>query len=271
MVISRDEDIDSAAAAAAKVVETHRRLVDFLRAGQTLAEIDAYVGRTLEDLGCRSAFIGYRMRGHPPFPSHACLSVNECVVHGTHDMTAAPLRPGDILSVDIGVRDRGWIGDAAWTYAIEEASDVAAALMRCGRESLRRGLAAIRPGRPLIDWAKAVQQYVERDCGYCLVRGLGGHGYGRDLHGPPFVANVVPSYPGEWPDAWKPFVPGMLLALEPMIALSTTEIRGDTRAWPIWTADRSLSVHYEADILVTPDGIRDLTAGLAELPDVVGR
>lgn len=269
MVLTTTRDIDAATAAADRVVETHRRLVDFLRAGQTLADVDAFVGRTLEELGCRSAFLGYRIRGHPPFPSHACLSVNDCVVHGTHDMTTRPIAEGDVFSIDIGVRYEGWVGDAAWTYAIGHADDEALALMHCGRESLRLGLAAIRPGRPLIDWARTVQQYVERECHFHLVRGLGGHGYGRDLHGPPFVSNVVPSYPGEWPDAWKPFTTGMLLAVEPMIARGSTETRSHGRDWPIFTADGSLSVHYEADVLVTQDGMRDLTAGLNELPDVV--
>jgi methionyl aminopeptidase len=270
MVLTAERDIEGAALAAQKVVRTHERLVEFLKAGQTLAEIDAFVAKTLADLGCRSAFLGYKVRGHPPFPSHACLSPNEWVVHGTHDMTTRPIEPGDILSLDIGVKHNGWIGDAAWTYAIEGTDDLGRSLMRCGRESLRRGLAAIRPGRPLMDWAKTVQHFVERECGYHLVRGLGGHGYGRDLHGPPFISNVVPSYPGEWPDAWKPFTPGMLFAVEPMIAVGTTEITSDGRAWPIRTADGSLSVHYEADVLVTTDGIRDLTDGMQSLPDVVG-
>jgi len=259
-----------AADAAGLVVETHRRLVDFLRAGLTLAEIDARVASILAELGARSAFLGYKVRGHPPFPSHACLSVNECVVHGRHDMTARPLERGDLLSIDIGVRYRGFVGDAAWTYAIGEASETAQALMRAGRESLRRGIAAMRPGRPLIDWAKAVQGHVEGECRFGLIRGLGGHGYGRALHEPPFISNVVPSYPGEWPEAWKPFTPGMLVAVEPMIALSTTETRSVGRDWPLFTADGSLSVHYEADVLITGEGPVNLTAGLEALPDVVG-
>jgi methionyl aminopeptidase len=270
MVLTAERDIEGAAIAAEKVVETHRRLVDFLRAGQTLATIDQFVGETLKDLACRSAFLGYRIRGHPPFPSHACLSVNDCIVHGTHDMTERPIQRGDVLSIDIGVKHDGWIGDAAWTYGVVEVDDVARSLMRCGRESLRLGLAAIKPGRPMIDWAKVVQDYVERQCRYCLVRGLGGHGYGRELHAPPFISNVLPSYPGEWPDAWKPFVPGMLVAVEPMLAVSSTEIRSEGRSWPIFSADRSLSVHYEADVLVTNDGHRDLTAGLQDLPELVG-
>jgi methionyl aminopeptidase len=271
MVVTAERDITSAATAAQKVVETHQRLVDFLQPGQTLATIDAFVGETLKSLGCRSAFLGYRMRGHPPFPSHACLSVNDCVVHGTHDMSERPIEPGDVLSIDIGVKSDGWIGDAAWTYGIVGVDDVAMSLMRCGRESLARGVAAIKPGRPLMDWAKVVQDYVERQCRFCLVRGLGGHGYGRELHAPPFISNVVPSYPGEWNDAWKPFVPGMLIAVEPMIAISSTETHSEGRSWPIYSADRSLTVHYEADILVTTEGHRDLTAGLQDLPDLVGR
>jgi methionyl aminopeptidase len=142
--------------------------------------------------------------------------------------------------------------------------------MKCGRESLRRGLAAIRPGRPLIDWARAVQGHVEGECRFCLIRGLGGHGYGRDLHGPPFISNALPSYPGEWAEAFTPFKPGMLIAVEPMISVGSTETRAEGRDWPLFSADGSLSVHYEADVLVTEGGAIDLTAGMQDLPDVVG-
>ncbi|MCX5652191.1 MAG: M24 family metallopeptidase, partial [Planctomycetota bacterium] len=108
------------------------------------------------------------------------------------------------------------------------------------------------------------------ECRFCLVRGLGGHGYGRDLHGPPFVSNVVPSYPGEWPEAWKQIKPGLLVAVEPMIAISTSETRSNGREWPVFTADGSMSVHYEADVLVTEKGPVNLTEGLFALPEIVG-
>ena len=270
MVITAQREIDSAHAAARRVVETHERLVEFLRAGQTLAEIDRFVAETLASADSRSAFLRYKIKGHPPFASHACLSVNDCVVHGTHNMTTSPVRPGDLLSIDIGVVHRGWIGDAAWTYAIEDASEEALGLMRCGRETLRRGIAAMKAGRPLIDWAKAIQPYVEGECGFHLVRGLGGHGYGHSLHGPPFISNVTPRHPGEWPEAWASFERGMLLAVEPMIAVGTGEIISEGKQWPIYTADGSLSVHYEADVLITDDGPLDLTEGMDQLPDVVG-
>jgi methionyl aminopeptidase len=270
MVVSAARDIDGATAAAQCVVRAHERVAEFLRAGQTLAEVDQFVADTLADLQCRSAFLRYRIAGHPPFPSHSCLSLNDCIVHGTHNMTSVPIEPGDVFSIDIGVSHHGWIGDAAWTYAIEDTTDATKRLMECGRESLRLGIATMQPGRPLMDWAKAVQKCVEEDYGFSLVRGLGGHGYGRKLHGPPFISNVVPAHQGEWPDAWTTFKPGMLLAVEPMIATGGSEIRSETRRWPIYTADGSLSVHYEADVLITPEGPRDLTEGMDRLPDLVG-
>jgi methionyl aminopeptidase len=270
MTVTVQQDVEAAFAAAQCVVRTHQRLVDFLRAGRTLSEIDSFVAATLHGLNCRSAFLGYRIQGLPPFQSHACLSVNDCIVHGTHDMTRAPLEPGDVISVDIGVKHRGFIGDAAWTYAIEAASDTARRLMACGRESLRRGVSAMQPGAQLIDWARAVQGYVEGACGYHLVRGLGGHGYGRTLHEPPFISNVVPTAFGEWTEAFRTYQPGMLIAVEPMIAVGTPNTRSEKRRWPIYTADGSLSVHYEADVFITEDGPRNLTEELDALPDVVG-
>jgi methionyl aminopeptidase len=270
MTITVQREVDAALAAAQCVVRTHERLVEFLKAGQTLREIDAFVAECFDDLDCTSAFLRYRIPQHPPYPSFACLSPNDCIVHGTHDMIEKPIEPGDVLSIDIGVKHHGFVGDAAWTYAIEHASDLAQRMMKCGREALRRGVEAMQPGRPLIDFAKAVQPYVESECGFFLAKGLFGHGYGRKLHEAPSVSNLLPAYPGEWPDAWKVFKPGMLLAVEPMIAAGTREIRSERNKWPIFTADGSLAVHYEADVLVTSDGPRVLTDGMEQLPDIVG-
>lgn len=263
-------DVEGAAAAAQRVVEVHRRLAEMLKPGLTLGHVDTFVASTLRDLNARSCFIGYKVPRSPAFPSHACLSVNECVVHGTAASLDRPLEEGDVLSVDVGVLFEGWIGDAAWTYAIGGRSDEAKRLMDCGKESIRLGVEQLAPGKRLVDWARAVQTYVEKEQGFMLIRGLGGHGYGRKLHGPPFVSNVVPGNPLEWPDAKTECVPGMLLAVEPMLAVSTGGITQQSNKWPIYTDDGSLSVHYEHDVLVTEDGPRVLTEGLEDLPDVVG-
>lgn len=262
-------DVDAARDAAQRVVQTHERLGTFLRIGQTLAEIDRFVARTLDELGCKSCFLGYKVAKSPAFPSYACLSLNECVVHGTAGYVTRALRPGDLLKIDIGVSYKGWIGDAAWTYCYGEPDPEVRRLMECGRESLRRGITRLQPGEPYIHWAQEVQRCVEVEAGFHLVRGLGGHGYGRKLHAPPFVSNVVPSTPGEWPDAFSVIKPGTLLAVEPMIAMGTGDTIQHRHEWPIYTADGSLAVHYEHDVLITEEGPEILTEGLDELQDVV--
>jgi methionyl aminopeptidase len=264
-------DVDAAYASAQKVVEIHRRLSVFLRPGQKLAEIDAFVARSLEELKCTSCFLGYTTSTRlPKFPSYACLSVNDCVVHGTAGYTTAPLKPGDVLKIDIGVLHRGWIGDAAWTYLFAPVAPEVKRLADCGKDSLRIGIQHLQPGRPYIDWARAVQEHVEGKCGFHLVRGLGGHGYFRsELHAPPYVSNVVPLSPGEWSDAFTKCQPGTTIAVEPMIAAGTHETRNPARTWPIFSADGSLTVHHEHDVLITEKGPRVLTEGLDEINDVI--
>ncbi len=263
-------DTDLAYAAAQKVVEVHRRLAKFLRVGLTLAEIDLFVARTLSDLDCRSCFLGYKVPRSPAFPSHACLSLNDCIVHGTAGYYTAPMKPYDLLKIDIGVSFKGWIGDAGWTYAFGELTDEARRLTEAGKDSLRRGVETLRPGNTYMAWAQTVQEVVERDAGFHLIRGLGGHGYGRKLHAPPFVSNVVPSYPGEWPDALTPCEPGTLVAVEPMLAVGTSKTNQKKGYWPVFTADGSLSAHYEHDVLITDSGPRILTEGLDDVKDIVG-
>jgi methionyl aminopeptidase len=264
-------DEQAAYEAAQKVVETHYRLSDFLARGQTLAEIDGFVARTLDDLDCRSCFLGYKVPRLPPFPSHACLSINECVVHGTSFYNQDELKPGDLLKIDIGVWHNGWIGDAAWTYVFGEPTAEVAKLMEAGKTCIKRGVDALGPGKPYSDWAQAVQDCVEAEYGLHLVRGLGGHGYGRKLHAPPFISNVMPRFRGEWSDADRRAVPGTLLAVEPMLAIGTGDIHQPPREWPIYSADGSLTAHYEHDVLITESGVRVLTEGLDEVPDVITR
>lgn len=265
--------VDEAAAydAAQAVVETHRRLAAWLHAGLTLAEIDTFVAETLANLDSRSCFLHYQIPGLPPFPNHACLSVNDCIVHGTSGSFRDPLKPGDILKIDIGVNRNGWIGDAAKTYVFGEPGEAARRLMNSGKESMRRGLSRLQAGSPLIDWAAAVQGHVEGECGFHLVRGLGGHGYGRSLHAPPFVANTVPATHHEWPEAQVAWRVGTLVAVEPMIAVGTAATHQAPFSWPVYTADGSLAVHYEHDVLITANGPRILTAGLDEIPDTITR
>ena len=147
----------------------------------------------------------------PPFPGQACISRNECVVHGHPSNDELPFAQGDLVKVDVGALKNGFIGDAAWTYHLGPPNPSDRALMDAGIASLRTGIAAIKPGGELLDWAVAVQDLVEGQLGLHLVRGFGGHGVGRQLHEAPFIANVRPSYPGEWTEC-RVRKPGMLVA-----------------------------------------------------------
>jgi len=261
-------DVDLAYVAAQKVVLTHQRLAGWMKPGMTLARIDTEIARMLADMQCRSAFLGYKMGGKgPAFPSHACLSVNDCVVHGTAAYLARPMRDGDLLKIDIGVVHKGFIGDAAWTYHFGKPTTLVRRLMECGKTALAEGTKQLRPGNVLLAWAKEVQRITEHEQGFHLIRGLGGHGYGRKLHGPPFVSNVVPMYPNDWTEAHHPCVPGTLLAVEPMIAVGTGQVKQHDKSWPVYTADGSTSVHYEHDVLITNEGPRILTEGIEKTPD----
>ena len=271
-LISEREAVQ-ARAAAQKVVETHRRLAAWLRPGVRLAQVDQFVAKTLDELACRSCFLGYRVPRSPAFPSHACLSVNECVVHGTAGYYLPPLKTGDVLKIDIGVFFEGWVGDAAWTYVFGEPTPIVQRLMECGKRSLAEGVKQLQPGKPYLNWAATVQRIVEgkgtEGYGFHLIRGLGGHGYGRKLHGPPFVSNTTPTYAGEWPDALRLAEPGTLIAVEPMIAIGTGQTKQRKADWPVFTADGSLAVHYEHDVLITESGPEILTAGLEDVRDVI--
>lgn len=266
-------DVEAARAAARIVVDSHFKLAAWLRPGMSLPQIDAFIAKTLDGFGARSCFLGYKIPRSPAFPSHACLSVNDCVVHGTAGYYTEPMKTGDVLKIDIGVFFEGWVGDAAWTYVFGEMSPLVRSLTDAGKESLRRGVMKLQPGQPYINWAREVQDCVEspppRGYGFHLIRGLGGHGYGRRLHAPPFISNTVPTHAGEWPDALIPAEPGTLLAVEPMIAVGTGQTVQPRNQWPVFTKDGSLSVHYEHDVLIGDDGPIILTDGLQDVPDVI--
>lgn len=269
-------EIDLATGAAQRVVEVHRRLSEWLRPGLTLPLIDAFVARTLESLKCKSCFIGYKPSGvRVPFPSHACLSVNDCVVHGTAASYAKPLGPGDVLKIDIGVRYQGWIGDAAWTYLFPPVDPVILKLTRAGKDSLAAGVATISPHTPWSAFAHAVQDIVESRDGFHLTENLGGHGINllirgeRSLHCKPFVSNTVQPR-SQWLEGTQCPTPGTIVAVEPMLAVGTPQTRSDRgNPWPVYSADGSMTVHYEHDVLVTDDGHRILTDGLQDVGDIV--
>jgi len=258
-------ELEKAQESANRVVEIHQRLSQWLRIGVKLPQIDIFVRHQLEDLSSKSCFRGYRTRNvKPVFPSYSCLSINDCIVHGTAGSYSEPVKKGDVLSIDIGVSYQGFIGDAAWTYVFGEPSKTVSKLTSCAKDAILSGIYMMTPESPFKNWSQTVQQTVE-NAGFHCVEGLGGHGYGQKLHMDPFLPNMVT---GTCLDDTK-FKKGMLLAVEPMICVGTGKIRHNKSEWPIYTADGSLAVHYEHDVYIDEDGPVILTEGLNNISDLI--
>ena len=217
--------------------------------GVSTLEIDRIVRKYIEDQGATPSFLNYG-----GFPASACISVNDVVIHGIPRKNQI-LKQGDIVSIDVGAFYEGFHGDNAWTFPCGEVSKEAQALMDVTRESLFKGINAARPGNRLGDIGSAVQRYVEAR-GYSVVRDFVGHGVGAELHEDPSVPNYGT------PGRGVRLLPGMTIAIEPMVnqGVHTVETLSDN--WSVVTSDGKLSAHFEHTIAITPDGPVILT-----LPD----
>ena len=217
--------------------------------GVSTLEIDRIVRKYIEEQGATPSFLNYG-----GFPASACISVNDVVIHGIPRKNQI-LKQGDIVSIDVGAFYEGFHGDNAWTFPCGEVSKEAQALMDVTRESLFKGINAARPGNRLGDIGSAVQRYVEAR-GYSVVRDFVGHGVGAELHEDP----SVPHY--GTPGRGVRLLPGMTIAIEPMVnqGVHTVETLSDN--WSVVTSDGKLSAHFEHTIAITPDGPVILT-----LPD----
>ncbi len=231
------------------VARVHQVLREAIRPGVSTAELDALAESVIRDHGAIPSFKGYH-----GFPATICASINEELVHGIPRPDRI-LKEGDIISIDVGAIYKGYHGDSAWTYPVGEIGEEAQRLLDVTREALFAGIAQVRPDRRLLDYSRAVQEYVESR-GFHVVRLYTGHGIGRSMHEPPEVLNYVnPAHP----DSKRRFLVGMTVALEPMVNVGTWETRTLADGWTVVSADGSLSAHFEHTVAVTPEGPRILT------------
>lgn len=223
---------------AGEVVKTVLRKVGKLaRPGVTTGELDREAEKLIKRLGSRPAFKGYR-----GFPGNICASINEQVVHGIPG--SVRLKPGDILSVDVGVEKSGFYADAAVTIEVGVAPENARKLVSVTKESLLLGIAKAIEGNRLFDISHAIQKHVE-DNGYSIVRDFVGHGIGGKMHEDPEIPNF--GKPNTGPRLKK----GMVLAIEPMVNEGSFEIEILGDGWTAVTRDRKLSAHFEHTVCVT--------------------
>lgn len=217
-----------------------------VKPGITTRELDRMAEDLLRREGAAPAFKGYR-----GYPFALCASVNEEVVHGMPSGRA--LREGDIVSLDLGAIVDGYYGDGAVTVPVGSIPAVAERLLRVTVDALERGVKAAQRGARLGNISHAVQTHVERH-GYSVVRTFVGHGIGKQLHEEPQIPNFGP--PGRGPV----LLPGMVLAIEPMVTMGGHEVRVLDDGWTAVTTDGSLAAHFEHTIAVTESGPEVLTA-----------
>ncbi len=227
------------------VAEVLALLGEHIVPGATTAELDALAEAEIKKRGAVPSFKGYH-----GYPCTICASVNEQIVHGIP--SGYRLIEGDILSIDVGAIYKGWHGDAAVTHAVGRTNAQAERVMAATREALRRGIAAAVPDNHLGDIGFAIQSWVEAQ-GFAVIRDFVGHGIGKVMHEAPQVPNF-----GE-AGAGVKLLPGMTIAIEPMVSVGDWRVKVLDDGWTAVTVDGSISAHYEHTIVITNDGPEILT------------
>lgn len=223
------------------VAETLTMLQKVVESGMSTWELDRLAEELCIKRNAKPAFKGYR-----GFPGSLCVSINEEVVHGIPSRKKK-LKKGDIISIDFGVLYRGYYGDSAITLPIGHINDDVERLLNVTRESLDKGIEQVVEGNRVGDISKAIQEYVEAN-GFSIVRQFVGHGIGSDLHEAPEIPNF---YQGE---RTARLLPGMVLAIEPMVNLGTYKVKVLKDGWTVITGDKKPSAHFEHSVAVTPNG-----------------
>ncbi len=248
IILKGERDIEAMRVAGALAAEVLNLVGSWIKPGVTTREIDQHAANLIRDRGARSAFLGYRK-----YPGNLCISVNDQVVHGLPSDRRVQF--GDIISLDVGVIYRGYIGDTAKTVAVGGCNVLAQKLMDVTERALYEGIAQAVPGNRVMDISHAVQTYVESN-GFSVVREFVGHGVGRSMHEEPQVPNFV-----EGKSSPK-LRPGMTIAIEPMVnaGKAGVEILGD--GWTVVTKDGQSSAHFEHTVLITENEPEILTCAV---------
>ena len=235
--IKNEREIERMRAACRTASVILDRVASLVCPGITTGEVDRAAAQLIAEAGCKSAFLGYR-----GFPGNICISVNEEVVHGIGGHRK--IQYGDIMKLDIGVIDQGWVGDTATTVPIGVIDATVQRLLTVTEEALHIAITHARDGRRLGDLCASVEEEIVSN-GYSVVREFVGHGVGRKLHEEPQIPNYGKRGSG------PRLRPGMVLAIEPMVNMGTGAVKILGDGWTVITADRKPSAHFEHTVLVT--------------------
>lgn len=227
--------------------EARAAAAEAIKPGVTTGEVDKIVRKTIEKAGATPSFLG--LYG---FPGSACISINDEVIHGIPSRSRV-IHEGDLVKIDVGAHINGFHGDCACTVPCGEVSEEARRLIEVTRQSFYEGIKFARKGNRISDISHAIQSYVEAN-GFSVVRSFVGHGVGAQVHEDPEVPNF--GRPGHG----IRLMPGMTLAIEPMVNVGVYEVKTLSDGWTVKTKDGKLSAHYENSIAITSGDPVILTA-----------
>lgn len=257
IIIKSRREMDLMRGAGRIVNQVLAELGAMVEPGVTTAEMNAHAERIIRDAGAQALFKGVENpQAKFPFPACICASVNEQVVHGIPQ--DRPLEDGDVVSIDCGVKLKGYCGDAARTFAVGKVPVTIRRLLDKTHESLQIAIREMRPGRRWSEIARQIQACVE-DAGFGVVREFVGHGIGQEMHEEPKIPNY---WSRSQAGADFELQAGMVLAVEPMVTAGRPEVvLGDDTGWPVSTRDGSVAAHFEDTIGITESGADVLTDG----------
>lgn len=238
IILKTERDLEAMRPACAVASAVLEEVAAFIRPGITTRQVDEFAGEAIKRYGGRSAFLGYRK-----YPCHVCISVNEEVVHGLAGDRR--LEFGDIVSLDVGVRYNGFIGDTAKTVPVGGCGVAAQRLLDVTEQALHEGIAQAVAGNRVVDISRAIQRHVEGN-GYSVVREFVGHGVGKTVHEEPQIPNFVETGKNS-----PKLRAGMTIAIEPMVNSGRPEVKILKDGWTVVTVDAQLSAHFEHTVLVT--------------------
>lgn len=225
------------------------RVSELIRPGITTREVDVAAADFMSDAGVKSAFLGYRL-GHRVFPGNICISLNDEVVHGIGSQRR--IQYGDVVKLDIGIIEDGWVGDNATTIPVGVIDQRTDQLLRATENALARAIRVAHEGHRVGDICAEIEDEARRNS-FSVVREFVGHGVGRKMHEEPQIPNYGKRRSGPKLKA------GMTLAIEPMINVGTSDVRLLDDGWTVCTADGLPSAHFEHTVLITKDDPEILT------------
>jgi len=221
--------------------------------GVSAKDLDDLATRLIEEGGDKAAFLGYKPRGAKrPYPASLCVSINDEVVHGIPNESRKILKEGDIVTLDLGLMHGGLITDMAITVPVGVVDAKAVKLMKATEKALELGIKAAGPNRTVGHIGEAVESYIV-PLGFGIVEELAGHGVGYSVHEDPFVPNYGKAGEG------VPLVPGMVIAIEPIVSEGDSRIKLDSDGYTYRTKDGSRAAHFERTVVITENGCEILT------------